>query len=59
MPYLMYSNLMDKRKILVGEKELGSSTNPRDEAYKDKMVGKIIIVKKAGKTLFPFIDCYL
>lgn len=55
----MYSSLMDKRKILVGEKELGSSTNPRDEAYKDKMVGKIIIVKKAGKTLFPFIDCYL
>lgn len=37
---------MDKIKILVGEKELGSSTNSRDKAYKDTMVGKIIIVKK-------------
>lgn len=50
---------MDKIKILVGEKELGSSTNSRDKAYKDTMVGKIIIVKKTGKTLFPFVDYYL
>lgn len=34
---------MDKRKILVGEKEL-CSTNMRKEAYKDKMVSKTVIV---------------
>lgn len=43
---------MDKRKILVGEKELGSSTNPRDEVYKDKMVGKSLSWKKLAKHYF-------
>lgn len=40
---------MDKRKILGGEKELGFSTNPWEEAYKDKMVRNITIVKKLAK----------
>lgn len=44
-----------KENFSQGEKELGSSTNPREETYQDKMVGKTIIVKKLSKHHFHIL----